>query len=400
MSSSESGDDLDVKKALGEEEEDADYTLANADVSTKYQEAAKIANAALDVVLSKIAVGKTPLELSRAGDEVIEEKCKKIFTKKVKGRTIEKGVAFPTCVSINECVCHNSPLASEAQEPVKEGDLVKVDLGVHIDGFVSVVAHTVRVGPAPTAEEPIKGPVADVFLAALTASEVAIKLIKPGNSNKQVTEAMARVAEAFGVNAMQGTLMHQMKRYIIDGNKVIILREDVDQKVDDVVFEQGEIYSVDVAFSSGEGKPREATSRTTVFKRAVDVSYRLKMKASRYVFNEMNHRFPTLPFTLRALEDEKQARMGVVECLKHDLLHPYPVLMERPGDIVVHFKATILLLPSGTAKVTGLPYSTVGFVSDKELPEDIKAILATSSKTSQKKKKKKKDKAAMDVTAT
>jgi len=39
----------------------------------------------------------------------------------------------------------------------------------------------------------------------------------------------------------------------------------------------------------------------------------------------MNHRFPTLPFTLRALEDEKQARMGVVECLKHDLLHPYPV---------------------------------------------------------------------------
>lgn len=96
MSSSESGDDLDVKKALGEEEEDADYTLANADVSTKYQEAAKIANAALDVVLSKIAVGKTPLELSRAGDEVIEEKCKKIFTKKVKGRTIEKGVAFPT----------------------------------------------------------------------------------------------------------------------------------------------------------------------------------------------------------------------------------------------------------------------------------------------------------------
>jgi Xaa-Pro aminopeptidase len=69
-----------------------------------------------------------------------------------------------------------------------------------------------RPGPAPTAEEPIKGPVADVFLAALTASEVAIKLIKPGNSNKQVTEAMARVAEAFGVNAMQGTLMHQMKR--------------------------------------------------------------------------------------------------------------------------------------------------------------------------------------------
>lgn len=39
----------------------------------------------------------------------------------------------------------------------------------------------------------------------------------------------------------------------------------------------------------------------------------------------MNKRFTTFPFTLRALDDEKQARMGVVECLKHDLLHPYPV---------------------------------------------------------------------------
>lgn len=59
---------------------------------------------------------------------------------------MDKGVAFPTCVSVNECVCHNSPLPSEPQEPIKEGDVVKVDLGVHIDGYVAVVAHTVVAG--------------------------------------------------------------------------------------------------------------------------------------------------------------------------------------------------------------------------------------------------------------
>jgi len=47
--------------------------------------------------------------------------------------------------------------------------------------------------------------------------------------------------------------------------------------------------------------------------------------ARSHVFNEMNKRFATFPFTLRALEDEKQARMGVVECLNHELVHPYPV---------------------------------------------------------------------------
>ena len=37
------------------------------------------------------------------------------YVVQVKGAAIDKGVAFPTCVSVNECVCHNSPLASEPQ---------------------------------------------------------------------------------------------------------------------------------------------------------------------------------------------------------------------------------------------------------------------------------------------
>ena len=61
----------------------------------------------------------------------------------------------------------------------------------------------------------------------------------------------------------------------------------------------------------------------------------------------MNNKFPTLPFTLRAFDDEKSARMGVVECQKHELVTPYPVLHEKEGAQVVHFKFTLLLLPSG-----------------------------------------------------
>ena len=83
----------------------------------------------------------------------------------------------------------------------------------------------------------------------------------------------------------QGTMMHQMKRFIIDGNNAIIGREEPststlpEQKVDDFEFEVNQVYTVDVAMSTGEGKPRQTGTRTTVFKRAVDVNYRLKMKA-------------------------------------------------------------------------------------------------------------------------
>ena len=114
------------------------------------------------------------------------------------------------------------------------------------------------------------------------------------------------------------------------------------------------MYTVDVVMSTGAGKPIQRDARTTIFKRAVDQKYRLKMKASRYVFNEVNRRFATFPFTVRSL-DEKQGRMGVVECVKYDMLHPYPVLYEKPGDITAHFKYTVLILPSGTVKATGIP---------------------------------------------
>lgn len=269
------------------------------------------------------------------------------------------------------------------QEVINDGDLVKIDIGCHIDGYIAVAAHTIQVG-----EGEITGVRADVVKATYQAAEVAAKMIRAGNTNAQVTAAIKQVAEAYGVNLVAGTLMHQMKRHVIDAPKVIILREEPDQKVEECTFEQNEVYAIDVAMSSGDGKPREADTRTTVFKRQPDRSYRLKIKASRYLFNEANNKFPTLPFSLRAVEDERQARLGVRECLTHGLLQPYPVLYERPGDQVAHIKFTVLLLPSGTTRVAGLPL-TQTIVTDKQVDEETAAILATSSKKKRNKKKSK-----------
>ncbi len=73
-----------------------------------------------------------------------------------------------------------------------------------------------------------------------------------------------------------------------------------------------------------------------MYKRALETAYNLKLKASRAVFTEINNNFPTMPFTVRALitnvKDGLKAselRLGMVECLNHGLLHPYPVLHEK-----------------------------------------------------------------------
>jgi len=373
----------DVEKAEGDEPD-----ISNSDVCTKYREAGKIANLALHGLILQVKPGAKVLDLCKFGDTVIMQKCSTIYQKKVKGKTIEKGVAFPTCVSLNECVCHNSPLESEIGDVLSNGDLVKLDVGCYVDGYIAVAAHTIVCGEQPTSEKPLLGPRADAFYAAHTAGEVAQKLLRPGNTNSQVTKAIDKVAKDFGVKACAGVLSHRMKRFVIDGNKVILLREDTDQKVEDSCFELNEVYSIDIAMSTGDGKPKEMEARTTIFKRSVDKNYMLKMRSSRTLFNEINTKFPVLPFTLRALDDERQARMGIVECLKHELVYPYPVLFEKKGDHVVHFKFTALILPSGPTRISGLKSFDVGTVkSEKLLSDDINAIMSIASKRKKKKTK-------------
>jgi len=185
--------------------------------------------------------------------------------------------------------------------------------------------------------------------------------------------------------------MGQVQRFNVDGSgdaKRILLRGDSEEKVAECTFEANEVYNVDVAFTTGEGMPREGEARTTIHKRIPNTQYRLRMKASRAVFNEVNTRFSTMPFSIRALEASQQhARMGIVECTNHQLLEPYPVLYEREGVSVAHVKFTVLLLPSGTVKICGMdmPEAT----TDKVPSEATQAILAQSARRRRKKKKKK-----------
>ena len=135
-------------------------------------------------------------------------------------------------------------------------------------------------------------------------------------------------------NLVEGVITHQMKQFVIDGIKCVLNRPGPDAKVEDGEFEENEVYGIDIVVSTGEGKAKVKDEKeTTVYKRALEHEYHLKLKASRAVFSEINKRFPTMPFTMRAL-DGKQSRLGLVECLNHGLLHAYPVLYEKQGELV------------------------------------------------------------------
>lgn len=229
----------------------------------------------------------------------------------------------------------------------------------------------------------------DLMAAAYLMGEVCQRMIKPGNTNTQVTAALEKICAAYDVRMLQGILMHQMKRFVLDGNKVVLGCNAGSDRVEECTFEANEVYQVDIALTKGEGKTREIGTRTTVFRRNVEETYMLKMRAARAVLSEVDSRFPVFPFSSRALE-EKAARMGIVECVNHNLIAEYPVIYTRDEAVTVHYKFTVLLVQNGTDRISGNVIDVAAYPTEKKCEDE---TIVELMKTAPMKKKTRKNRA-------
>ena len=123
------------ERAESEEEFKDESFIERPAILDKYKAAATITNAALEKVISLCIPGADIYAICQEGDKFMDEELKKVFTNK-KSKKLERGIAFPTCVSVNNILGHYSPMADESSLLV-EGDLAKIDLGCHLDGFVA-----------------------------------------------------------------------------------------------------------------------------------------------------------------------------------------------------------------------------------------------------------------------
>merc|ERR1712154_284897 len=88
--------------------------------------------------------------------------------------------------------------------------------------------------------------------------------------------------------------------------------------------------------------------------RNVEIEYPLKMKTSRELLKMINKQHPTFPFTMRNFEDSR-SRLGITECVRTNIVQPYPILSEKNGEYVAQFKFTVIINPKATIQITGLP---------------------------------------------
>lgn len=348
--------------------------------------AAKITDAGLDHAKTLCVAGADVWTICQAVDAFLEKGLTEVYNSK-KTKKVERGISFPTCVSLNNNMGHFSPLEGESCV-IADGDVAKVITGCHIDGWATNASFTVVVGA--TGANACKGQKADLVVACHEAMLAAQRAIIPGGKNSDVTEAIARVCEEYKINPVEGVLSHKIMKYCIDSNDTIINKECVGQAVAEFEFAAGDVFGLDIYCSTGKGVPMESENRSTVFKRDINKQYMLKMKSSRAFFSEVEKRFPSMPFSIRQLNDITGAKVGVKECQDHDLINEYAVLCDKKDAFVAQFGATVAILPKSTTVLSGnMALDSAAYVPDNKVEnEEVAALIKRDLWAKEDKKKK------------
>jgi len=368
-------------------------------ILTKYKTAGEIAASALAEVVMKAVEGATLLSLCQAGDAAVEAGTAGVYKSDKK---MAKGSAFPTTISINNVICNWAPLPSDAEssKTLATGDVVKIQLGAQLDGYPAVAAETIVVGA--DASKPVTGKTADAIRAAWVGAEVALRSMKVGATNSEVSKKVEDAIKELGCRAVEGMQTNQFEKDVIDGKKKVVLAPEPSSRPDTIKLEENEVYGVDITVTtSKEGKPKVDDARTTIYKKTGS-TYLLKMATSRKVFSDVQKKAGAFPFNLRIVEDEKRARMGVQECVSHNLLTPFEALADKEESAVVaQVFLTLATNSKGAIRLTPAPrwYNGSGDVvkPDAEVGEATKALLASAVR--QTKVKAKKSKPAADAPA-
>jgi methionyl aminopeptidase len=246
-------------------------------------------------------------------------------------------LAFPVQTSVNEVAAHDCP-SPEDERTYAVGDLAKVDVGVHIDGYVVDTATTVEVGGASG------GP--PLVLAARAALEAAIAAAGPGVPIWRLSAAIATTLRGFAVRPMRNLCGHHVGRWIVHSPPPVPnLPEDAEGRL-----VLGAALAIEPFATEGPGRVTE-TGEPQVFRLLPDRDP--GANASAPVREALLGR-RGLPFSRRDLRHLPQPEVedALRRLRAQGALHAYAPLVETTGRKVAQAEHTILVIATGVEVLT------------------------------------------------
>lgn len=287
-------------------------------------EAGRIASRVRKEARFEVEVGRPIIEIC----DFVEKR-----TRELGGRS-----AFPCNVDIDKVAAHyTSPVGDELVIP--DSSLVKVDIGVHVDGYIADTATTICLNPR----------LDDMVKAAEAGLDIAIKNLRAGVSSSEIGALIERAIRARGYTPIRNLTGHMMSRYMVHAGKSI---PNVSSMPGDMI-QEGEVYAVEpfsvppnAAGVVTDGPP----SNIYIFQKKRSV----KGLAKRMI-KFIQSQYRTMPFASRWVLRKYPSPEGAEafsELLRSRCLYAYPQLVERSQAPVAQAEHTMIITEDGCVVTT------------------------------------------------
>ena len=282
----------------------------------KYREAGRIARKALEIGVKSIKEGIFYKEIAEKIERFIESEAK---------------IAFPVNISVNEIAAHYTPSLNDLST-FKKGDVVKIDVGVHVDGYIGDTAMTIEVKQNKRKE---------MIQAAEEALEEAINIIKDGISISEIGGAIEKKIRSFGFVPIKNLQGHSLEHYKLHAGLSIPNIVNNNRKK----LKSGDVIAVEPFVTNGRGRVVDHTYGNI---------YRLSKKNGK-IAHEIYTHFNNLPFAGRWLVKivkEEEVNKTISFLLKRRIISPYKSLIEVNKGIVTQAEHTLLVKKNGCEVLT------------------------------------------------
>ena len=255
---------------------------------------------------------------------------------------IEKGAhpAFPVNVSLNEIAAHYTAEPND-DIIVKQGDILKIDIGVHVNGYIADTAVTVSYNPNYD----------HLISTAENALYEAIKIAKVDTKSNDIGKIIEITIKNHGLTPIQNLSGHSIEKYTIHAGKSI---PNIWTLGSSFKLVENQAYAIEpfVTTKDGMGIVHEG--------RIANIFALVSRKPSRdkladELLDIIWERYKSLPFALRWLMDcyeEKQTRNLLEILRKRRNIHAYPILIEGREKIVAQAEHTIIPQVGNTTIIT------------------------------------------------
>lgn len=279
-----------------------------------------------DSIEDWIKAGKIAHEVLQYGKKIAKPGIKILeIADAIEAKIFEMGAkpAFPTNISLNHVAAHYAPSKND-ERVFKEGDLMKIDVGVHVNGAIGDTALTI-------------GSNKELIRASEDALNAAISLIRPGVELREIGSKIDEVAKSYEFIPIKNLSGHGLNRFIVHDKPSIPNYDNSDK----TKLEEGQIIAIEPFITDGVGAVTEG-GPSNIY-RLVKIKP-VRHPIARKVMNLVKKEYKSLPFAKRWVENKIMGSALAFSILTREgILHEYMQLPEKSKHNVAQSEHSIIV---------------------------------------------------------